>query len=60
MVKVNDEEKSYEALEKLSEIIKKIYGERTIEYGMFYVKKGKAKGHFGKFGEAVLEIEAGI
>ena len=60
MVKVHDEEKSYEALGKLSEIIKNIYGDRSIEYGMFFVKKGKAKGHFEKYNEAVKEIEAGI
>lgn len=60
MVKVNDEPKSYEALEELSEIVKKVHGNRSIEFGMFLVKKGKAKGHFEKYGEAVGEVEAGI
>ena len=60
MLNINDKEETESTLHHLSEILTQNYGNRSIEYGMFLVKKGKAEGYFEDYDQAVKSIEGGI
>lgn len=60
MEKLKNQQETFDSMNKLEEIIVEKYTEKSEQMGLFYIEKGKKKGTFNKYDQALEWMHQGI